>query len=397
MSDKNENFTWDEETPEIDFFGEKEEKVDITEQVIKDDIEAPEKKVDPKGEKKEEEEEKEEVTEDDIDFFTGTEEESTIEEEEEETEEEDDDDATEEEKKKSKSKASKANPTATLNFLKEKGLIDFELEEGQELTDDLAEQILEDDYDTRFDEKVQELVDEMPEDAANFFKFITKGGNTQEYLLQLAQQAVSSRIVENIDLEKETNQELVIREQMALEGDDQEAIEAQIEFLKESGKMKTFAEAKYKKWDKKNKAEKAALVEKQKAAAEAAKENQRKLKKTIADFVKDKESVSNLKLTKKEKKELPSYMTDRTVKLQGGGTATQMQVDLHEAMNDEEKAVVLAKLLKSNFNFDLIKEEVEDRTAKKVKEDIRRHNNDKPSKTGKSGSPKGKKSLADFF
>lgn len=399
MSTK-EEFTWDEgNTPEIDFFGEKTEKVDVVEQVKKDDIETKGKKEEP--EEKEEKEKKEEVEEDEIDFFTGTEEknpdvEENEEEEEEQEEEEEEENEEGEKKENKKPRASKVKPTSTLNYLKEKGLIDYELEDGEKMTDELAEQIIEDDFDTRLDERVQELVEGMPEDAANFFKFIKEGGNTQQYLIKLAQQSVSSRIVENLDLENESNQELVVREQMALEGDDQEAIEAQIEFLKESGKMKTFAEAKYKKWGKKNKEEKTALVEAQKKQALKAKENQRKLKKTITDFVKDKESVGSLKLSKKEKKELPSYMTDRTVKLENGGTATEMQVALHTAMNDEEKAIILAKILKSDFNFDVIEEDAKDKAAKEAKENIRRQNN-KPSKTGKSGSPKKKGSLVDFF
>lgn len=406
MSDTKEEFAWDENnTPDIDFFGEKSEETNVIDKVKEDDIDPKkgEEEDKPKGEKEEEEE----VTEDDIDFFTGTEEknadvEEVEEDEEEEGEEESDEEDEEGDKiegkdKPKKTRASKIKPTSTLNYLKEKGLIDYELEDGQEMTDELAEQILEDDFDTRLDERVQELVDEMPEDAANFFKFIKDGGNTQQYLLKLAQQSVSSRIVEGLDLEQESNQELVIREQMALEGDDQEAIEAQIEFLKESGKLKSFAEGKYKKWDKKNKAEKAALVEQQKKAALKAKESQRKLKKTIADFVKDKASIGSLKLTKKEKKELPGYMTDRNVKLQNGGTATEMQVALHEAMNDEEKAIILAKLLKSDFDFSVLEEDAADKVAKEAKAGVRRNKNSKPSKTGKSGSPKKKGSLADFF
>lgn len=400
MSDNKEEFAWENnDMPEVDFFGEggvKEETPDVKpeDKATKEtDEEEPEEDGEPAAEKKEEE------SPEDMDFFSGAGEGPDVDEDESEDDEDEEEGETPDENKKPKTKGgrkAKVKPTATLEYLKEKGLVDFELEEGEELTDDLAEQIMEDDFDTRVDARIQEMADDMPEDAANFFKFVKSGGSPQQYLLKLAQQQVSTRIVENIDLENESNQELVIREQMATEGDDQESIEAQIEFLKDSGKMKTFAEGKYRKWDKKNQAEKAQMVKDQKKAADDVKAKDRKLKKTIGDFIKDKDSVGSLKLTKKEKKELPSYMTDRTVALQNGSRTTKMAFELHEAMQDETKALIIAKLVKSDFNFEVFKEDAEDKTAKEVRKNIRRNDN-KPSKSGKSGSPKKKGSLADLF
>jgi hypothetical protein len=395
MSDNKESFEWDNngDNTDVNFFGETvEETADVIEEINKTDVaEKEEEKATDKeeeGKETEEEEEEEETT-----FFS-----EDPEEEEEEGEEENEEEEGTDEKgeKQKKTRASKLKSTSVLQSLKEKGLVDYELEEGQELTDELADEILEDSFDNKLDQRIAELVEDMPEDAANFFKFIKEGGNTQQYLYKLAQQAVSSRIVEGMDLENEANQELIVREQLAAEGDDQETINAQIEFLKESNKLASVSKSKYKKWETKNKAEKQALVEKQKQAALAAKENQRKLKTQVSTFLKDKDSVGKLKFTKSEKKELPSYMTDKNVQLENGSSITTMQKDLYEAMRDETKAVMLAKLLKSDFNFDMIEEEVEDKIAKKTKEQLRRTDK-KPSKSGKSSSPSKRGSLADFF
>jgi hypothetical protein len=396
------NFEWDKNTPEIDFFGENKTEESVVDKVIKDDVELPidkNKPVKEKPAKKETEEEEQEEEEPDVNFFETKEEkakETEEEEEEEEQEQEEEESDDPKDKDKKKEKKSKVRPAETLNYLKEKGLIEFELEEGQELTDELAEEILEDDFDARLDGRIEELVADMPEVAGNVFKFIKEGGNVQQYLINLAKQSVSSRITANIDLKNPVNQELVIREQLALEGNDKDAIDAQIEFLKDSNKMSTFAASKYKLWEKKDKEDKEALLIKQRNANLLDKENTRKLKEKVADLVKDKENIGSLKLTKNEKKELPTYMTEKNVKLENGAHITTMQKDLYEALQDDHKAIMIAKLLKSNFDFTAIENAVEDKVAKKTKEELQRHKNT-PSKSGKSGSPKKRGSLADYF
>jgi len=389
---KDVNFEWDKNTPEIDFFGETKTEESVVETVIKDDLEIPLKKDEKTGIEKPKKEEK---PEENINFFENTEkvEKTKTEEEEEETEEEEEEET---DPTKKKEKTSKVKPSETLEYLKEKGLIEFELEEGQELTDELAEEILEDDFDARLDTRIEEIVADMPEVAGNFFKFIKEGGNVQQYLINLAQQSVSSRIVANLDLKKAVNQELVIREQLALEGNDKDSIDAQIEFLKDSNKMEKFAEGKYKIWQKKDQENKEALLIKQKNANLLEKENTRKLKDKVTELVKDKEKIGSLKLSKNEKKDLPSYMTDKNVKLENGAHITTMQKDLYEALQDDNKAIMIAKLLKSNFNFSDVENAIEDKIAKKTKEELIRHKNT-PSKSGRSGSPKKRGSLADFF
>lgn len=393
MSTENgEGFEWDENTLDADFFGEDTTKEDVVDTVLKADIDTEEKKEEPEAkteEKKEEEQEPE---------FFSAEEDNEDEEEEESDEEEENGDGEPADKKSTekKQRASKIKSTSALSFLKERGLVDYELEEDQELTEELADNILEDDFESRLDGRIEEIVEDMPEVAGNLFKYIKDGGNVNEFLLTLAQNQVSSGITANIDLTDEENQELVVREQMTLEGDDAETIEAQIEFYKSSNKLETIAQSKFKKWESADKQSKLALVEKQKAKAESQKKYNRELKATVTSLLKEKDDVGGLKLSTKEKKELPTYMTNKSVKLQGGGVITEMQKDLHEVLQDNEKAVILAKLLKSGFDFTSIENVAEDKSAKKVKEELKRINK-RPSKSGSSGSTKKRKSLAEFF
>src|SRR3989304_8564264 len=97
---KDVNFEWDKNTPEIDFFGETKTEESVVETVIKDDLEIPLKKDEKTGIEKPKKEEK---PEENINFFENTEkvEKTKTEEEEEETEEEEEEE-TDPTKKKEK-------------------------------------------------------------------------------------------------------------------------------------------------------------------------------------------------------------------------------------------------------------------------------------------------------
>ena len=403
MSTENENdFSWDKDTGTASFFGEDQEDVDVIEVVNKDE----EEDITPVGKDKDEaeklgnnaDEDKEEDDTEDVDFFSdGTEEvDEDLEEEEEEEEEEDVVVDGEKKPKAKKERATKVKPSATLEYLKEKGMIDYELEDGQKLTDTLAEEIMEDDFDTRIDNRIAEMAEDMPEVAGNFFKYIKDGGNVNEFLVNLAKQSSSSTITAGIDLTVEANQMAVVKDQLLAEGNDLESVEAQIEFFKSSGKLSSIAASKYKKWEAGDKEARESLGKAQKAKVIAGKENDRKLKKTVTDFIKYKEEISILKLSRKEKKELPSYMTDKSVQLQGGGSITEMQKDLHEALKDDGKAILIAKLLKSDFDFTAMEEQAANKVAKKAKEQLNR-NKRAPSKSGETGSHRKRGNLADLF
>lgn len=70
-------------------------------------------------------------------------------------------------------------------------------------------------------------------------KYVHNGGDYRDLLDTLAE---SSEIDEDIDITDEKNQEKILKVLMSQDGEDDEIIEAQIEFLKESGKLASIAE-----------------------------------------------------------------------------------------------------------------------------------------------------------
>lgn len=287
-----------------------------------------------------------------------------------------------------------------LNKLKEKGFIDYELEEGEELTDELAGELIEEKFDESVDSKVQELLTELPDDKKQVVQFLIKGGNLDDLIDTLTSDNVSIKL--DVDLEKEENQISTLRKLLKLEDKDEEEIETEIEFLKDSGKLKTMTEKKFNKYKTEYNNRQAELVREQDEAIENEKKAIKQSKLKVSTFLTSNDEVDGIKFSKDDKKQLPSYMNDKTVKLGNGATITQMQKELFYDLPKNEKALIqLATLLKNRnedgtFNFESIVKSSKTKVAQEVRSEIRRNNTSIPGNST-SKNTKSDKSLSDYF
>ena len=273
--------------------------------------------------------------------------------------------------------------------LKEKGLADFELEEGEELTDEMAEEILEDSYENAVEKRVGELFADIPQSVKDIVKFAIDGGNVDALFTKMKSQPALT-ITKDMDLEDETNQMSVIRLQKQAEGEDSETTETYIEFLKDSGKLKSMSEKVHAKLlENKNKVAKAE-ADRQAKIKEQNKKNERLFKKELTEFVNTTEQINGVALTKNDKKTLPNYMSEK-IKLEDGRVTTKMHQDLYNALQDKEKSALLAKILQSDFDFTDIAKAEKTKYSKEVKGDLNRSKKTTPQKTAK------KKDLANYF
>ena len=315
-----------------------------------------------------------------------------------EEEEDDDEEASDKEKKKAGTPEPEVagSSMTTLKMLQSKGFIEYELEEGEELTDELAEEILEDGLDSMFEERIEELFSKTPDILKEMNKFVLKGGDINDYLATIANQNKSG-LKEGMDLDEEANQILAVRNGLMEEGYDEEYIAAQIEFLKDSDRLKKHAQTHFKKWDEKRVAEQKNILKNIEDKEKNEKSQRRALKTKVTDFLNETNEVSGFTVTKEDKRELPNYMSDRTVKLDNGNTITSMQRDLMRVLNSPTGSVQIAKLLKAasekgELNFDDIVTDSETKVTKKVRENVRR--NKKSIITSSGGK---KKALHEYF
>lgn len=368
-------FQWDQSVEEVDFFGE------VTKNPSKVAAEDAEKE-------KDKEKEEPEV----IDFFgdTGIEDDP----EGKDDPEGDADKADKLDKDEDGDKPAVLSNVGVASFLKDKGLIDFELEEGTELEEDDAEALIEEGFETSVENKVGVLMAALPDSVKNLVKFAMNGGDPDEYLSTISKSSAKG-VTGKMDITKESNQEEFMKFKLAGEGNDEEYIEAQIEFLKDSGKLDSIATKAFNNWKSKEDERAAELVEQQKQQVAQTKKNQLEYKREISEHLSEIENINNLKFTKKDQKDLPEYIGDNSVTLEDGRKITPFYRDLFASMKDKNKLAVLAKLVKNNFDFKDIETAIATKQARNVKEDIQRQKTGKKLNTA-SGSSQPKR-LADYF
>lgn len=305
----------------------------------------------------------------------------------------------EDEEDDNKNNSATAN-ISLLNSLKERGLLEYELEEGVELTEELADELIEDRFEETIDERIKDKLSALPEDAQEAIQFVLQGGSFNDYIKTITSES-GLNLSEDMDLESEENQILVLQEILGQEEDDDEFIESQIEALKDNGKLKIFAEKKFAKWLTETKAKKTALLEAQAAKKIEAKNVIRESKRKVTEVLTKSEDIGGLQPSKEDKKEVASYMNDRAVALQNGAEITEMQKELfYELPKNETAMIQLAILLRNRnedgtFNFESIINKTKTKLAKDIKDNVRRGNSGLPGSAQKKSRTD--KSLAAYF
>lgn len=310
-----------------------------------------------------------------------------------------DEDVEDKENTTPKSKVEKPTIVTTANLLKEKGIIDFELEEGEELTDELADELIEDGFDTAVDNKLKDLFDGLPDVVRQMVKYSKDGGDPMRFISTMLQTQATGLTV-NMDLSSEANQEAVVKAMLKEQDYDDEYIEIHIETLKDSNKLEAISKKQYKAWEDKQIKANEELVTKQEEKKIQDKENLRKEKAKLNSTLSSLSDVGGIKLSPKDKKELPSYMVDKSVPLKNGTAITALQKDVWEALGNETTALQLAKLLRSkkedgSFDFTKLELNIKTKVVKEIKDNVQRNKNDNTPQRSVNGSSK--KELADYF
>ena len=299
------------------------------------------------------------------------------------------------EKVKEVTTAVKIGNKDTIEFLKEKGLLKYELEEGTVMTEDLAQEILEDNWEDSIQDGVAEVIKDLPESVKDLVRFASKGGNVTELLSQMSRHA-STGLDKDSDMTEEKNQIMAVTLDLQGQEYDAEDIETQIQYLKDSGKLESFStKAHTKLIAKQEKERKAGLVQIEENKARN-KKVQKDYKDELTTYLGSVDNFKGLVLNKKDKETLPSYIADVKVPLQNGTTVSKFQADLFSILGDKSKLIGLAKLVNSDFDFSSISNKTITDYSKAAQAVI--ENADKIKLTGSSASSqKSKKSLADLL
>lgn len=280
----------------------------------------------------------------------------------------------EEEKKEEK----KEEKSENLDPLGVKLLEDGWIEDKEELKE------VEDPLEYVINKRIADLLDDLPPEVKQLNKYVLDGGDLNSYLESVKKEQKITQLPTDIDTPE--NQKLIIEAHYLEEGYDKDFIEEQIKYLEETGKLSMFANKFHSKVLEKVEMEKRMKLKEIEQRKKIEKEELRKVKDSVTNLIKEKKEINGITFSKSDEQYLAKYMYDKRIKAGKGQYISQMHKDLIEIMQDTEKSVVLAKLLKQKLSLkDLIKK-AETQVASAVEDNLTRKNK-KPSKG----------SLADFF
>lgn len=284
----------------------------------------------------------------------------------------------------------------TLEYLRDTGRLDFELEEGEELTDERAAEILEDSMFEAQENRIKELVQDLPPVVQDLVKFSTAGGKVEDFLKTM-QRSTEGELSQDLDMDQEFNQKLVMRRKFESEGYDEDYTETMIDALEDKGKLEAMSKAVHNKWSEEESIKQQQLVEEQKQKQIAIKKRITATLNESRRFFKDSE-VDGFTLSKKDRSDLPGYINTRTVDQGEGRYVSPMYRDLVKVLDTPVGVAQIAALVRNHkdgvLDFSHIESKAVSNTTKKFKENIRRAKSKPSTKANKTG---GKIDLADFF
>ena len=200
------------------------------------------------------------------------------------------------------------------------------------------------------------------------------------------------------DIETEEVQILAITEDLRNQGYDAEEIETQIEFLKEKDKLATMGKKAFDKIVAKKEQDRKAYIKQVADQKETVKKNARDYKANLITHISAIDEVKGLTLNKKDKETLPSYISDPTVELQDGRVISELQADLFKVMADKDQIVLLAKVLKSGFDFSSLERKAVTTEARNLKGNIQNQKDVTGALSSSSTSKKAqKKAVWDYL
>lgn len=242
------------------------------------------------------------------------------------------------------------------DYLHNEGLISLEEGKKIESEDDLRGAIQ-----NEIKSGVENYISSKPEDVQRFLEFVDAGGNPRDF----HQLYYESRSWSDIDPSKESNQELIVREALALSGWDEEDIEAEITDKKDLGKLESLAEKFHKKLISAEVQNKQALIEAQK---ELDRKHQEEVKKQWTEF-KDNfynmEDLNGFKLNSKMKDDLWNFMSKPDRKT--GKTGLQ----LHNETNTKAQ-YLYAYLAYNNWDITKLEKQVKNKVVSELADKLKK-------------------------
>lgn len=279
------------------------------------------------------------------------------------------------------------------NSLRTYGLFkNIELEENEEIDDERIAELLEEDYELEVNQRVQDWATvKLDEEARAFISFKQNGGNTQDFFKMLQNSQALDGDITDVDFQKK-----IIIDHMRKEDlwTDDEILD-RIDDLEESGKLEVAANKYYSKYKEKLSKERENLIKQQEEAKIQALKEKRDYELGIRQAITDVKEIKGFRIHPKEKNGIYNFIISESEQV-GDRKVTGFQKAIVEVVQDPQKLILLAKLLKSDFDLSSFEKSVKSKEIKKLKETLESRKGLRPTNSSRNSFNTGK-SLSELF
>jgi len=230
------------------------------------------------------------------------------------------------------------------------GMIKYmEFNEDTPITQESLVELMQADREEEMRLQLENFFNELDPRLKPIVTYVQNGGNLDEYF-----NVSASEFDFNRDIKDENYQTDLIRyyEKTVLGNTDDEIND--LLTLLQTGDKKLARATKYQSLLKQahEQQEQALQQEQQQRAAEAKQAYENDVNNVTTALKKD--NVLGLKLSPKDRTELQNFIVNKNIQLQDGTRATSFQWELHKALQDIDKRILIAQLIKDDFKLDKI-------------------------------------------
>lgn len=278
--------------------------------------------------------------------------------------------------------------------LKDYGIIkNVELEDVGNLSAADLEEIYQKDYELEVEKRIKEWSSTQDKDFQDFIRFKLNGGNTRDFLNHVSS---NEDYLPEGNIEDENFQDDIIRYQLAYrEGWDAEEVEERLEQLTNNGKKANTAAKYYQRIEQEKELERERLLEEQERKKYQAIQQENEFKNNVSQVLQASSDINGYKIANKEKQGIYDFITKRSIRVNDTQAVTGFQKKLAEALQDNKKVVLLAKMLMNDFNFKDFEKQVETKVTKQVKSNLENRTGLKSNSS--SGSSTNRLNLSSIF
>jgi hypothetical protein len=275
--------------------------------------------------------------------------------------------------------------------LKEGGIFsNVEIKDDDVIDGDKFADLIDSEAESRVNETFEAFFEELDEDGAAFLRFKKAGGKTSDFLRAYA----NSAELPTSDLTTSEGQKEILKYYYKhIDGTDDEDIDDKIEWAVENGKLEKYAEKYSKIIQDRDKQKRDTLLLQQEEQQRQLDEERKKFESELKITLENTDAINNITLTKEDKKELIPFMTKPSVKIGKNKYITGLQAGIQKIFSDKPKLLLLAKLVKSDFDLTGVEKKGASKLTKEVKTELQRQK----QTPGPKSTDNTTRELADFF